>query len=64
MLFHIPEIGKEGELVTLKENEARFLLLAKSAVYASPENIARMGENMFRSSEESFSSRFVATVRL
>ena len=53
------DVGRPGDIVTVKETMARLLLLKKAAVYTTPENIAAAG---VVTAEDTFSSLYAGTV--
>jgi large subunit ribosomal protein L9 len=63
LLKYVEDIGRPGEVVSIKENNGRFLIMTKAAEYASADNVAKIGKSV-ELDEINFSSRYVGhTVR-
>ncbi|CAG7819876.1 unnamed protein product [Allacma fusca] len=60
---YVEDIGRPGEVVSIKESKGRFLILTKMAEYASAENVARVNTSVDKD-VANFSSRYAgSTVR-
>jgi len=56
---YVEDVGQPGEIVTLKEQTARFLIMTQKAAYSSKENLDRFGHD--QSKQKSYSSKYAAT---
>ena len=55
------DVGRPGEVVSVKESQARYLLLTKRAEYPSQDNLTKAGTAVVADAE-TYSSRYVGYV--
>jgi len=55
---YVEDIGQPGEIVTLKEGQARFLIMTNKAAYPTPSNLERFAS---KDGQKTYSSKYVKT---
>jgi len=55
---YVPDLGRPGEVVTLEDSIARKLIVCKSGLYATPENMAGVSTKL---GDDAYSSKYIGT---